>query len=331
MIAAIHRHPVRLLLASAAVVLVLLSIAGPVVASGLLAGWMFCLSIGLGAGLWLLIGTLTGGNWVESARPALDKLSRTTPAVAAFGLTLPAAMSALYPWAGDDARAGTYLSPGFFVARLPFLLLVIAALGLLAPRQRRPLAAALLLLVFAPVQTLAANDWLLSRDPAFGSTIFAAAVTICQLALAAATVCAMRLSPGRGAADWGGLLLAFIVGWAYFSAMQYLVLWTGNLPADAAWFAARPAWPVLTTALVGQLLPFLILLSSELRRRPRMLRIVGMAVLAGGWTQMLSWSSFGSASSVAFAGLVATLPVGLAAVLMREGIVGRSATDGGAR
>ena len=39
--------------------------------------------------------------------------------------------------------------------------------------------------------------------------------------------------------DLGNLLLAFVMLWAYFSFSQYLIIWSGNLPEEIAWYLHR--------------------------------------------------------------------------------------------
>ena len=34
-------------------------------------------------------------------------------------------------------------------------------------------------------------------------------------------------------------MLAFVMLWAYFSFSQYLIIWSGNLPEEIAWYLHR--------------------------------------------------------------------------------------------
>ncbi len=302
----------------------------PAAAPGLLAGWIFCLSLALGGALWLLIGVLTGGGWVEAGRPTLTTLARAVPIVALFGLAIPFALETLYPWAGAPAgngREAHYLSADLFTMRLAAFLAVFSAVGLLAPLVRRPAAAALLLMAFAAALTFAATDWVLSRDQEFGSTAFAAALAVLQLALAASAVCLAGLPEGRAAADWGGLLLASTLGWAYLIAMQYLVLWTGNLPPDADWYRSRSGALGAGAVILGQVLPFLALLPTRLRSDPRALRLIAPAVLLAGWMQVLRWTVPEPADLAAASALAGVVLIAAAAGVLHLA-KGRTSTEG---
>ena len=67
--------------------------------------------------------------------------------------------------------------------------------------------------------------------------------------------------------DLGNLMLAFVMLWAYFSFSQYLIIWSGNLPEEIAWYLHRlqTGWRFVGIALVvfHFALPFLLLLSRR--------------------------------------------------------------------
>jgi hypothetical protein len=81
----------------------------------------------------------------------------------------------------------------------------------------------------------------------------------------------------------GNLLLAFVMLWAYFSFSQYLIIWSGNLPAEITWYTHRlqTGWRWVGTALVlfHFAVPFVLLLSRAVKRDPQMLVKVAIAVL----------------------------------------------------
>jgi hypothetical protein len=81
--------------------------------------------------------------------------------------------------------------------------------------------------------------------------------------------------------DLGNFLLAFTMFWAYVAFMQYLIIWSGNLPEDTPWYVARTrgGWQYVAIALMALhfVVPFLLLLARETKRNPR--RLVGVAML----------------------------------------------------
>ncbi len=297
------------------------------VARGWLAGWLFCLWIGIGAALWLLIRSLTGGRWTDAAGAILPALSLSVPLLAVGGAGFVLAGPLLYPWwdGAGTPRQELYLAQMPFAWRAAAILVLWAVLGLLAARRPSPLVAAIGLIVYAVSLTFAGLDWVQSLDPEFGSTTFGALMAALQLGLALALGAALGLpGDGRSVADWGGLMMATLLGVFYLASMQYLVLWTGNLPPDAAWYEARNAGAsfvaVSTATLAGLVGPFMALLSSRLRGSARTLAIVGALQLASGLIYLL-WLVAPVLDPVAAVSALASAALfgGLAAATWRSG------------
>jgi hypothetical protein len=90
-----------------------------------------------------------------------------------------------------------------------------------------------------------------------------------------------RFPSGRPVAvDWGNLLLTSVVFSTYLVLMEFLIIWSANLPAEIAWFLRREhgAWPWLALLLgvVHLGFPFLLLLSRRWKESPR-----GVPIAAG--------------------------------------------------
>ena len=71
--------------------------------------------------------------------------------------------------------------------------------------------------------------------------------------------------------------------WAYFSFSQFLIIWAGNLPEEIPYFYNRfsGGWQYVSLViLLGHFaLPFALLLSRDLKRRPNLLAQVAVAIL----------------------------------------------------
>ena len=90
--------------------------------------------------------------------------------------------------------------------------------------------------------------------------------------------------------DVGKLLLGFCMLWTYLFWTQYLVIWYGDLPEETAFVMHRTAeapWAVLAwIVLFGCfLIPFVTLLSREVKRRPRGLLTIALVVLVSMWLE----------------------------------------------
>ena len=151
------------------------------------------------------------------------------------------------------------------------------------------------LLIYVVTMTFASVDWIMSLDPHWYSTIFGfilvAGQGLASLALVIAVLAALShveplatyLNPRLHFLDLGKLLLAFVMLWTYFSFSQLLIIWAGNLPEEITFFYTRfrGGWEYISLIiLLGHfMLPFMLLLSRDLKRRPHLLAQVAIGVL----------------------------------------------------
>lgn len=293
-------------------------------AAGWLVAWISALSVAIGAAIWLLIGRLTGGAWLDAAGPGLRRFSRAVPFVALAGVLLPLAAPALYPWWGgyEGLKGEIYLAPWPFLLRALAILILWSGIGWLAPRPLPPVVAGLLLTLYGISVGFAGLDWILSRDPHFFSTAFGMLLAAMQLGMAMAAVAVAGLRRGVDTGAVGGLMLACALGAFYLSAMQFLVHWSGNLPFKAAWFVARSG-PVGNAVIVAALLagvvaPFALMIGSEARARAATLARAGGLMLAGGVLHLLWLAASGEMIATALAAFCAATLAAVAVALWRE-------------
>jgi hypothetical protein len=157
-----------------------------------------------------------------------------------------------------------------------------------ATRQRKLSALGLVLSGLAI--TFVAFDWLMPLDPLWYSTVYGVYVFAGGFVAALGLVAVIaNASSRRGALDGvvtaehfgalGKLTLTFVIFWVYIAFAQFLIIWIGDIPADSSWYVIRAAgsWGVLGIAIVaGQFaIPFVLLLSRTLKRRPRVLAGIG--------------------------------------------------------
>jgi hypothetical protein len=81
--------------------------------------------------------------------------------------------------------------------------------------------------------------------------------------------------------DLGKMMLAFTMLWAYLHLSQFLIIWSGNIAEETPFYLSRlhGGWKVLAfiLLLLHFVVPFLLLLSRDLKRHARTL-----GLLAGG-------------------------------------------------
>ena len=289
---------------------------------GWLLAWIVWSAVPFGALVLAMIHTVTGGRWGAVLAPALRPATALVPLAALAFLGVALGLQAAYPWAaGAGAKPDVlclYLDPTLFLVRATVALLGWSVLALLSLSGRTgPLVAGLGLGFYGLTISLVSVDWILSVEPGFNASAFAADVALHQIlaALAFAALASPSSLDARGASDLAGLMLAALLGVIYLELMSYIVAWYGDLPPKAAWYLKRGASPwggVLGASLVlGGILPFLALLFASVRKSPALLRGVGLLVLIGlalhfAW---LVLPAYGAEAGGAAAAAVVALPV----------------------
>lgn len=211
-----------------------------------------------------------------------------------------------------------YFSRSMLLVRAIGYAVVFFLLSFGAPRAMRATVtmrwfgpAGLIGLVF--VLHLLATDWFVTLDPGWYSTgfplVWIAGQAIAGIALAISAAVTFGGEPDRiGRAehvrglDWGNLMLAAIMVWGYVAFVQLLIIWSGNLPAETAWYRHRAfggwRWLSIAVALIEFGAPFFLLLSRAVKRRRRGLGLVTFLLLLGqlGYTTWLIAPGFPAAS-----------------------------------
>lgn len=298
------RHAVAvfpaLVLGAAAVAAALF--APPVLLESWLPAFLFWTGLSVGALGALAIGHLLSEDWLRPVRAPLEAAARCLPLLALMALPVLAGLEALYPWAAPPEGGGppalpgpraAWLSPWPFRLRAGLVLALWAGLAwVLARPGRRPdrRLAALVLALLLPSVSVVAQDWALSRDPAwFGSLQgFAVWVEGMAAALAAAALASLARrempagSRGAGEALERALLaLGLAVVWLWF--VQFVVVWMADLPAEAGWYLRRVerGWDVVKLGLAVPALLLALALAAPPRHRPwRMAAVCVLLLLA---------------------------------------------------
>jgi hypothetical protein len=291
-----------------------------------LATWWWCAGLVMGALANLWMHNLTGGRWGEGMRADIQQCSRAMLPLALLFLPVLIGMHTLYPWAqhGADGAArwagalpahtvgfkSLWLSPWFFAVRSVVWLAVwtvLAALSRLPAYERSRRFAAAALIVYSLTASLAAVEWIMSLMPLWYSSGFGLVATTAQMLSGFAFVLWRSVSrsgvlDAQLGRDLGNLLLMYLMTCAYLSYMQFLVIWSANLPHEIAWYVARRdhAWPMLAWALwLGQFaVPMVMLLFRRAKQAPPVLAALALAVVVTQllWAWWLVLPSVGASS-----------------------------------
>jgi hypothetical protein len=276
-----------------------------------LLAFVFWNGLAVGSLAVLMLQYLTGGAWGVAIRRQLEAATRTLPLTALAFVPLLFGMHRLYEWTHADVVARDallqkktlYLNIPFFTVRAAVSfaawMLVAYFLNRWSREQdthadHKPIDRKLQLLsggglvVYALTTTFTSIDWVMSLEPHWYSTMYGVTFMVSQalggLALATlAVVVLSRREPladflgGRHLHDLGKMMFAFTMIWAYVNFSQYLIVWSGNIPEEIAWYLARfrGGWGMVGLAILFLhfFLPFLLLISREANRNPRILRL----------------------------------------------------------
>jgi len=286
-----------------------------------LLGWIFWGGIGIGSLGLLMLQYLTGGAWGVVGRRFFEAGSRTLTLIIVLFIPIAAGLATgrLYEFTHlskvDDpvmAHRGWYMEPGWWIGRSAiyfaiFLVLTYllnkwsaeqdktndfeSANGLLARASR---FCGPTLVVYALVVTFAVVDWMLMLDPHFFSTmwglLFVAGWALSCLCFMVTVLAALadkapmnRILGKRHFHDFGKLMLALVMVWAYFNFSQFLIIWSGNIPEETTWYIRRMhgGWGVIGVGLVifHFAFPFLVLLQQDFKRKWKWLSILAIFLL----------------------------------------------------
>jgi hypothetical protein len=229
----------------------------------------------------LMMTYLVRRAWTPALHVILISATAAIPVVALLFVPVLAGMAHLYPAAVGGAPLApfkaVYLTPWFFALRTIVYFAIWSSLALWLRNawndsERMTRAASAGLIVFALSLSLAGVDWIESLEPNFHSSVYGLLFLSFSLlnglafALGAALLLRRRIGSLKG---YSALLLSLILLWAYLHAMQYIVIWSGNISAEVIWYLKRSTggWQfVWIVVSLGQFVfPFLALLSERAR------------------------------------------------------------------
>ena len=276
--------------------------------------YVFWLGLTLGSMIVVMIHGLTGGGWGLAIRRIGEAGMNTLPLMILLFAPLLVGVDSLYEWSHPSVvehdevlrSKSDYLNVAGFQIRAGAIFAVwavsILLLNLWSPsadpdpdsprsiRLQRVSGAGLAL--YGLAVTIAGVDWVMSLEPHWFSSMYGVLIAAGQglsgLTFAILAMTALEpFEPWRRIVnverrhDLGNLLMAFTMFWAYISFMQYLIIWSGNLPEENVWYLHRSVggWELVALAIMALnfALPFFLLLLRDVtRHRRRLCQVAGL-------------------------------------------------------
>jgi len=284
-----------------------------------LVAFLFWLGLTLGSLVLLMLQYVSGGNWGRVGRRFWEAAAGNLPWMAAAWLPIAIWMDKLYDWAQwpyaeairrlGQSKVDLYLNPKLFWIRgVAYFVGWIVLYWLLMRWSKREEAGTTTPAQFVRIQnlsgfgivfyaatiTFASIDWAMSLYPEWWSTVWgmlfmvgevltAFCFTIWLLVKLAPIEPLSRMFKIDYLHDFGKLMFAFVVLWAYLSFSQWLIIWSGNMLSEIRWYLMRlnGGWQYFGTLLifVHFVFPFALLLSRSLKRHVRRIILVAMLIL----------------------------------------------------
>ena len=266
----------------------------------------------------LMLQHLTGGNWGIIIRRPLEAASRNIWLVLVMFIPIVLGMKTLYRAWLDPERLKEeplskfqqgYLTSGGFLGRAVLYFAIWFLLMWLfntwsrqqderkqdpqIQRRFKSLSGPGVIL-YILLTTFAAIDWVMSLSPHWASTIYGfifvgaqAIATMCVMIIVIVLLSGSEPLAGiiqkRHLHDLGKWLFTFNILWAYFAFSQLLIIWSGNQPEEISFYRTRlfGGWGVVAVIVLvfSFSLPFLILLSRDVKRTPRLIAKVAAWML----------------------------------------------------
>jgi hypothetical protein len=282
--------------------------------------FFFCIGIPLGGLAITMLHHLTGGNWGLAIRRECEAAALTLPLMALLFIPIALGTRHLFPWASaelvrDDKilqHQSIYFNNTWFILRAVIYFAVWIVLATLLGRASleyertddfrivrriRKISAGGFFFLVVTI-SLAAVDWVMSREMHFYSTIigFIVAVGMALSALVLVVALLRILSEeedlrnflsGDVLNDLGNLIFTLVILWAYMSFSQLLIIWMGNISHETPWYIHRgigqqlSPWRFVALLLLifHFVVPFLLLLSRDAKRDLRFLSALAAMIL----------------------------------------------------
>ncbi|MGB5074798.1 MAG: hypothetical protein WBQ23_11745 [Bacteroidota bacterium] len=314
-----------------------------------LTSFAFWTTITLGALFFVMLQHVTAAVWSVVTRRAAEALALALPVLLLCFIPLLFGMHDLFHWSHAEEVAADrilawkapYLNTTFFAIRGFVFFAIWIVLAWILHRHsvaqdtdgdvahtysmRKISAGGIVLFAFSA--TFAAFDWLMSLNPHWYSTIFGVYVFIGGFLTSMAIMLLIfqmlrRQGMLEGVVtiehfhDFGRLIFAFTVFWAYIGGSQYYLIWYANIPEETVWFLTRweNGWKEVSMALIllHFIVPFLTLLFYRVKRNTILLRLIASLIVVMHFVDMfwLVMPTFGPGVHFSWMHLTSVLGIG---------------------
>jgi hypothetical protein len=282
----------------------------------------YFLSIAIGAAFFGSIQYITNSGWSAAFKRIPEAMAAYIPFAGIFFLIMFFGMHSIFEWTHDEVlqhdeliqHKSPYLNVPFFFIRV---IVFFAAWTILSKVLRKfslkedevgglhyfeksELYSKIFIFVIAITFTLFAVDMLLSLDPHWFSTLFAAKSFISAFLHGSTIITLIVIILNRTGNfdilnrshlhDFTRYIFMTSIVWGYFNFAEFMLIWYGNIPEETVWFVERwqGAYKILFFAniILNWAIPFFVLMPRKTSRSKMFIFPVIVLLMIGQYTEL---------------------------------------------
>jgi hypothetical protein len=325
----------------------------------------YFLSIAMGAAFFGAIQYITQSGWSAAFKRIPEAMVAYIPFAGVFFLIMFFGMHSIFEWTHDEViqhdhlihHKSPYLNIPFFFARVVVFFAVWTIMSKLLRKlslkedefggiqyfEKSELYSKVFIFIIAITFSLFAVDMLMSLDPHWFSTIFAAKSFIAAFLHGSSVITLIVIILFRMGKleilnrshlhDFTRYIFMTSIVWGYFNFAEFMLIWYGNIPEETVWFVERwhGAYKILFFAniILNWAIPFFVLMPRKSSRSKMFIFPVIVLLIIGQYTELyfIIWpnvvgdAKFGLLEIGTFAGYVGVFALVVSTWLAKASLV----------
>jgi len=325
----------------------------------------YFLSIAMGAAFFGAIQYITQSGWSAAFKRIPEAMVAYIPFAGVFFIIMFFGMHSIFEWTHHDViqhdhllqHKSPYLNIPFFFARVILFFAVWTILSKILRKlslkedefggmeyfEKSELYSKIFIFVIAITFSLFAVDMLMSLDPHWFSTIFAAKSFIAAFLHGSSIITLIVIILNRMGKldilnrshlhDLTRYIFMTSIVWGYFNFAEFMIIWYGNIPEETAWFVDRweGTYKVLFFAniILNWAIPFFVLMPRKTSRSKMFIFPVIVILIIGQyaelyyiiWPNVVGAAKFGLLEIGTFVGYVGVFALVVATWLAKASLV----------
>lgn len=325
----------------------------------------YFLSIAMGAAFFGAIQYITQSGWSAAFKRIPEAMVAYIPFAGVFFLIMFFGMHSIFEWTHDEViqhdhlihHKSPYLNIPFFFARVVVFFAAWTLMSKLLRKlslqedefggiqyfEKSELYSKVFIFIIAITFSLFAVDMLMSLDPHWFSTIFAAKSFIAAFLHGSSVITLIVIILFRMGKleilnrshlhDFTRYIFMTSIVWGYFNFAEFMLIWYGNIPEETVWFVERwhGAYKILFFAniILNWAIPFFVLMPRKSSRSKMFIFPVIVLLIIGQYTELyfIIWpnvvgdAKFGLLEIGTFAGYVGVFALVVSTWLAKASLV----------